>query len=332
MMKKTAVAFDIGESYIKIAQRKGSKIMVEAVQMPENLIRDGVIQMPNVLTDFLKNLKQEQKLPKGPCGIVVPDEVTVCRPITMPVMTEAQLEVNLPFEFSDYISNDPQRYVYDYAIQEIRHDEEGKPIEMELMGAVMSKEEVSGYVNIYKNAKMNLRTLIPEEIALGNIMRLALEEGRIEKDKEYCIINLGHRSTQVYIYKGDRQTVIRNLHVGNDQIDKVIAENKNVDEFLARTYKNNNYQQILEESFCQEAFGRVAIEIMKVINFYRFNNRETELEDVYFCGGGSNIEGLCATIADTVGMNAKNFMELMPNDVDKQCNPSGVFAIGVLMQ
>ena len=71
---------------------------------------------------------------------------------------------------------------------------------------------------------------------------------------------------------------------------------------------------------------------MKVINFYRFNNRETELEDVYFCGGGSNIEGLCATIADTVGMNAKNFMELMPNDVDKQCNPSGVFAIGVLMQ
>ena len=56
MMKKTAVAFDIGESYIKIAQRKGSKITVEAVQMPENLIRDGVIQMPNVLTDFLKTL------------------------------------------------------------------------------------------------------------------------------------------------------------------------------------------------------------------------------------------------------------------------------------
>lgn len=331
-MKKTAIAFDIGESYIKIAQRNGNKITVETVQMPENLIRDGVVQMPNVLTDFLKEVKQEHHLSAGPCGIVVPDEVTVCRPITMPAMTEAQLEVNLPFEFSDYISNDPQRYVYDYAVLDVKNDEEGKPIELELMGAVMSKEEVTGYVDMYKNAKMKLRTLIPEEIALGNIMRAALEEGRIEAGKEYCIICLGHRSTKVYIYRGDRQNVIRNLHIGNDQIDKVIAEHKNVDEFLARTYKNSNYQQILEEDFCQEAFGRVAIEIMKVINFYRFNNRETELEDIYFCGGGSNVSGLCETIAETVGMNCKNFMELMPKDVDKNANPSGVFAIGVLMQ
>jgi len=331
-MKKTAIAFDIGESYIKIAQRNGNKITVETVQMPENLIRDGVIQMPNVLTDFLKGLKQEHHLPAGPCGMVVPDEVTVCRSITMPAMTEAQLEVNLPFEFSDYISSDPQKYVYDYAVLDVKNDEEGKPVELELMGAVMSKEEVTNYVNIFKNAKMKLRTLIPEEISLGNIMRTALEEGRIEADKEYCIINLGHRSTQVYIYKGDKQDVIRNLHVGNDQIDKAIAEHKNIDEFLARTHKNSNYQQILEENFCQEAFGRVAIEIMKVINFYRFNNRNTELEDIYFCGGGSNMEGLCETIAETVGMNNRKFMELMPKEVDKNANPSGVFAIGVLLQ
>lgn len=331
-MKKTAIAFDIGESYIKIAQRIGNKITVETVQMPENLIRDGVIQMPNVLTDFLKGLKQEHQLSAGPCGMVVPDEVTVCRAITMPVMTEAQLEVNLPFEFSDYISNDPQKYVYDYAVLDIKNDEEGKPVEMELLGAVMSKEEVLNYVNIFKNAKMKMRTLIPEEVSLGNIMRKALEEGRIEADKEYCIVNLGHRSTQVYIFRGDRQNVLRNLHVGNDQIDKVIAENKNIDEFLARTHKNSNYQNVQSERFCQEAFGRVAIEIMKVINFYRFNNRETELEDIYFCGGGSNMEGLCETIAETVGMNGKKFMELMPREVDKDANPSGVFAIGVLLQ
>ena len=36
-MKKTAIAFDIGESYIKIAKRDGDKITVEVVQMPENL-------------------------------------------------------------------------------------------------------------------------------------------------------------------------------------------------------------------------------------------------------------------------------------------------------
>ena len=331
-MKKKAIAFDIGESYIKIAQHVGDKITVETVQMPENLIRDGVVQMPNALTDFLRGLKQEHKLPSVPCGMVVPDEVTICRTLTMPVMTEAQLEVNLPFEFSDYISSDPQKYVYDYAVLDVKNNEEGEPAEMELVGAVMSKEEVTNYVNIFQNAKMKLRTLIPEEISLGNIMRRALEDGKIEAEKEYCIVNLGHSSTQVYIFKGDRQNVLRNLHVGNNQIDAAIAENKNIDEFLARTYKNSNYQGILEERFCQEVFGRVAIEIMKVINFYRFNNRDTELDEIYFCGGGSNIEALCDTIAETVGMNRKNFMELMPEEVDKDANLGGVFAIGVLMQ
>ena len=170
-MKKTAIAFDIGESYVKIAQRNGDKITVEDIQMPENLVRDGIVQMPHVLTDFLKELKKEHHLPSGPCGIVVPDEVTVCRSFTMPVMTEAQLEVNLPFEFSDYISSEPQKYVYDYIVLDVKKDEEGKPVEMDLMGAVMSKEEVLNYVNIFRNAKMKLTTLIPEEIALGNIMR-----------------------------------------------------------------------------------------------------------------------------------------------------------------
>ena len=55
-------------------------------------------------------------------------------------------------------------------------------------------------------------------------------------------------------------------------------------------------------------------------------------DKLVICGGGSNIANLCETIAETVGMNCKNFMELMPKDVDKNANPSGVFAIGVLMQ
>lgn len=39
-MKKTVVAFDIGESYLKIAQQTKNGISVHTVQMPENLIKD----------------------------------------------------------------------------------------------------------------------------------------------------------------------------------------------------------------------------------------------------------------------------------------------------
>lgn len=332
VMAKKKLAFDIGESYIKIAVKDGTDIQIHTIQMPQNLMKDGMVQMPHMLTDFLKEVKKEHGLKKGECGLVLPDEVTVCRSITLPAMTEKQLEVNLPFEFSDYISSDPQKYVYDYALQEMKCDENGKPEEMVIKGAVVSKEVVSSYIQIFKDAGLKLRTLIPQEIALGNIMEMALAEHKIEAEKEYCIVNLGHCSTEVYIFKGNKQVVLRNISIGNCAIDRVISENEHVDEYVARTYKNNNYHDVLEQDYCREAFGRVAVEIMKVINFYRFSNRDTTLDEIYFMGGGSNIKALCETIAETNDMQCRYVSDLVPVNIDKDANLAGVLALGVLLQ
>lgn len=331
-MKKTVVAFDIGESYLKITQQTKNGISIQAVQMPENLMSEGIVQMPHMLSDFLKDVKKQYNLPSGICGMVVPDELTVCRSVVLPAMTEAQLEVNLPFEFSDYISGEPQKYVYDYALNEMIYDEDGKPVEMHLTGAVMSKESVSSYVHIFADAGFKLRTLIPQEIAVANIMKQGIADGRIQADKEYCIINLGHRSTQIYVFHGDKQLVYRNIHVGGSSIDQVIAENENVDVFVARTRKNTNFNNVLETESVRETYARIAVEVRKVINFYRFNNRESMLEDVYFAGGCSNITELCDTIAEINDLQQKPMTDILPSSVGADTDMMGAFAIGVLLQ
>ena len=331
-MKKINLTFDMGDSHIKIAKREKGKVVVHAVQMPENLIREGIVQVPHMVSDFLKDLRQQYKLPKGECGIVVPDELVVCRNLTLPAMTVDQLKVNLPFEFTDYISDEPQKYVYDYALKEMIYDEEGNPLEMNLTGAVMSKESVDIYVNMFRNAGFGLRTILPQEIAMTNVMRNAVESGRISAEKEYCIINLGHRTTQVFVFKGEMLSVLRNIHLGSGAIDKVIAEHETVDEFVARTYKNQNYKGVLEKDYVREQYGRISLEIRKVINFYRYNNRTSELNDIYFVGGGSNLKGLCETIAENNELNYKSMMDLLPPEVEDGIDLSGICAIGVMLQ
>ena len=331
-MSKTVLGFDIGESNLKIAYKGNHGVTIHSIPMPDNLVQDGIIQMPHLMSDFLKGVKKEYGLPKGQCGIVVPEELVVCRSLTLPAMTEKQLEVNLPFEFSDYISGEPQKYVYDYAMQEMICNDEGEPVEMRLTGAVMSKESVLSYVDIFKNAGFVLRTLIPQEIALTNIMKEAVEEGRVEADKEYCIVNLGHRGTQVYIFKGGELTVFRNLHIGGKLVDEAIAEHRNVDVYVARNYKNKNYNGVLESEAVQEAFGRIAVEVRKVINFYRFNNRESTLECMYFMGGGSNIPALCDNIAEINDLKKNAMSELLPSYVSAEADMIGGFALGVLLQ
>ena len=71
-MKKLNLSFDMGDNYIKIAKREKGKITVHSVQMPENLIKEGLIQVPHMVSDFLKDLQREYRLPRIECGIVVP--------------------------------------------------------------------------------------------------------------------------------------------------------------------------------------------------------------------------------------------------------------------
>lgn len=331
-MKKISLSFDLGDSQIKIAKREKGKIVVHAIQMPENLVKEGAIQVPHMVSDFLKEIKEKYRLPKADCGVVVPDEVVVCRHLTLPAMTEEQLKVNLPFEFMDYISDEPQKYVYDYAIQDMVYDEANNPKEMSLVAAVMSKETIDTYASIFNNAGFKLHTIIPQEIAMTNVMRNAVETGSAKNDKEYCIINLGHRMTQVYVFKGEELNVLRNIHYGTNLIDKAIAEHENIDEYLARTHKNKNFNNVLSEQYCHDVFGRIALEVMKVINFYRYSNRESALQDIYFVGGGSNITDLCMSISDITELNGRSMLELLSNDVDKRADLSGINAIGVMMQ
>lgn len=331
-MKKINLTFDMGDSHIKIAKREKGKIIVHAIQMPENLIKEGLIQVPHMVSDFLKDLRLEYNLPKVECGMVVPDELVVCRNLTMPAMTIDQLKVNLPFEFTDYISDEPQKYVYDYAVKDLIYEEDGSLKEMNLTGVVMSKEAVDTYVNIFKNAGFSLRTIIPQEIAMTNVMRHAVEMGRIDAEKEYCIVNLGHRTTQVFVFHGEKLIVLRNIHLGSSVIDKVIAEHKNIDEFMARAYKNQNYKDILDEAYVREQYSRISLEIRKVINFYRFNNRSSELQDVYFIGGGSNLKGLPETISEMNELTYKSMRDLLPAEAEEKIDLSGLCALGVMLQ
>lgn len=331
-MSKTMITFDIGDTYMKIAKKDKDKYTVYTKQMPEDLVKDGIVQLPHMLTEMIKEVRKEFKLPKCECGLVVPDELVVCRKLTLPAMTEKQLGVNLPFEFSDFISGKPNSYVYDYAMQEMIYDESGAPKEMILTGAVMSKESVAKYMEIFRGTGFKLRTLIPQEVAVTNLMKNALREEKISAKKEYCIVNLGHRSTQVYIFKGDNLIVLRKIYMGGADVDKAIAANEIVDEFLARTHKNTNFNNVLDKEYCKEVFGSIAVEVMKVINFYKFNNRESALEDIFFCGGQSHIWALCDNIAEINEFDNQPTERILPKSTEKNTDVSGAIAIGCLLQ
>lgn len=75
--------------------------------------------------------------------------------------------------------------------------------------------------------------------------------------------------------------------------------------------KQSNFNGVLETDYAREFYSRLAVEIMKAVNFYHYNNRDRELKELYLCGGGAAIMALRETVADTVNLTVRGGEELL---------------------
>ena len=150
-------------------------------------------------------------------------------------------------------------------------------------------------------------------------------------EKEYCILDLGYRSIRMYMFSGDRHVATRVLEIGLSSLDDVIAEAYNVDVHLAHTYLLTNYEDCQNKEYCLNAYGNITVELMRALNFYRFSNPDSHLEDIWICGGGAVIRALRQSIADTMDLRIHEAGELIPGGAVVENDYALLQAIGIAL-
>ena len=83
-------------------------------RIPENLVHDGELPSPETMARFLKTLRSQEHIRERNCALVLSSTQGFFRHVTLPAMTVSELELNLPYEFRDFISDNPDDYIYDY--------------------------------------------------------------------------------------------------------------------------------------------------------------------------------------------------------------------------
>ncbi|HCU07401.1 MAG TPA: hypothetical protein DF480_00255, partial [Clostridiales bacterium] len=204
---------------------------------------------------------------------------------------------------------------------------------MDIMAAVVRKEVARRYARILNRAGYRLRTFIPEELAYGNLIRYYGKRHPEEAEKDYCIIDLGHESTRVHLFRGDTIEVTRVIETGGKDVDTAIAQALGIDPYEARMMKHENKDDVLNLPECVAVYSAIAVEIMRAINFYGFNYPETNLEKAYLCGGGSKVGMLIRQIRENISPELDGIVQLMPesarNIVDPFLYP---VAVGLTLQ
>ena len=331
-MPGSYIGIDFGNDSCKMAVREGGRIRIVAGHLPDNLMSEGAVVSPQTLSEFIRDMKREKSVGGRDCVIALDEQILFYRHISMPAMTEAELKLNLPFEFRDFIEGDPQSYTYDYMVDHMVKNEEGTIEGMELYAAAIETETVNERAEILKRAGFRLRQAVPSPVALTSVLRRYHAEHPEHVEDSIAIVDLGYTGVQATFFHGSAYQSSKHIDMGCREIDSAIAFLKNIDPHVASTYKHSNYENVLNDESCVSIYEQLCVEVTKVINFYNFSNREYDLAHIYLMGGGGAIKPLEDAIRESFDIEVDGIEMLFPREAqDAEDIRTGALAYAAML-
>ncbi len=339
MAKKTILGVDIGYDRLKLALVSGGRVLKTAsAAMPNNLMKEGHVTSPEAMADLIKNTMKEAGIHASLGAYVLPGELAYVKNVEMPVMTIEQLLFNLPFEFNDYVTGEVKDYVFDYAVipkkEEEHTDEDGEDPPsagvMELMAVGTLRSNVEEAQDVLHKAGLKLVKVAPPLCAYISVIRSLMQTGA-ELPEEFGILDLGYGSIRMYMFRGDVYMATRVLESGLSSLDEALADEMGVETHLAHTYIMNNFDNSQRKEVCTFAYERIAVELNRALNFYSFSNPESNLSDMWVCGGGAANLPMYEIIDEMMDIELHTAEDLLPGGENiEECN-SFIQAIGIAM-
>lgn len=303
------IGIEIGSESLKMAEYTGRRIRKLAVErMPQNMVRDGRPTDPNAMTAFIREVRRAYGIRGGDCALVLPPSSVITSRLSLPPMGETEVMNTLPFEFRDYITGNASDWLFDFVVDGTEKSEGGKVVKMDIFAAAAPAALMEDYYTILRKAGFALKTAIPPEMAWINLIR-----GRKELPRELCILDLGHRHTNLYIFADGRYVSGKVMDLGGEQLDEIVASIMKCDIHTARIHQDENTDNVLSSDAVLEALNRTAVDVMRTVSFYNYDGPDRDLHDIYLCGGGAFVAGMRNAILKSTDMQIHNMGVFLPN-------------------
>lgn len=212
-------------------------------------------------------------------------------------------------------------------------NEQPQAQELKLFACATLKETIAQYRGMFHRAGFKLKIAIPEEAAYAAILRARIESGAQQATgTDTCFVDIGFNAIRMLFYQGDSFYSRRIINLGTKDVVLAIADARNVDAHMAYEYLRSNYEDVVNAPAALDLYQRMAVEIMKAINFYNYNNREQMLERIYLCGGGAGIVPLQTAIDNHIEAHIRSAEELLPEKAQVENPLLFIKALGCALQ
>ena len=333
-MSKKILGMEIGSFCIKLADCAATDDeRIYVANVPDNLVQGNRIVSWDAMAEFIRETIKTNNISAKNVALAIPKDQVFCKRVVMPLMTKDQLNINLPFEFHDYLSDDKDKYVFDYSVAKISSETEEASAEMDILAVAAEKELMENYKTMLHRAGLKPHIIAPEFSAFRNIIKAFDERQDTKGVQDYVIVDIGHNSIKLHFFDKGEYEITRVMEMGVREIDEYIAGAMDLDIHTANMYKEADKDGVLESPECAEIYNRIAVEVMRVMNFYNFNHSENNIEALYCCGGGAMISGLLNAIRENTDMDVLKICQLFETEYEDDAFVlEGALALGIALE
>ena len=320
------VGLDIGSSAVKAVELKpvGKSYRVAAFGMqpvPPDAIVDGAIIDAGAVAGAIRRIFEGHKAfkAKDVCASLSGNAVIV-KKITLPVMTETELNESIYWEAEQYIPFDIQDVNLDYQILDPGTGPESRG-SMDVLLVAAKKEKIGDYTSVIAQAGRTPIIVDVDAFALQNAYEInyGLEFGRV-----VVLLNAGASAININIVQGDQSVFTRDISMGGNAYTEAVQKELDLPFDLAEQVKKGipidgaTFEEA--QPVLRAVTENVLLEIQKTFDFFKATASSDQIDRIMLSGGASRVDGFREMLQErfnapveefdpfrTVGWDAKKF-------------------------
>ena len=250
--------------------------------------------------------------------MTLPDVECVFKQKEAGSVSERELEMSLPYEFSDYIAAGSEgNYLYDYQVLPAKKGEAAR-----LLCVAAQRKAIALCADIATDAKLSLTRLAPETVALGDL----IESGNLH-GKLVCIIDVGAEAVLVRIYRGVECLASHEIMGGILPIKEAL-QTLNLSFFDGTAEER---AAVFNQSVCRQTVESLNTNILSALAYFLERRILIPYTPIFLMGEGALVPALRESLSRGVGAECVNISALIPGQIDEEHAAVLAPAIGAAM-
>lgn len=299
---KNLVGVDIGSASIKVCQVKETRrgfglVRLGYVPLAPQVIVDGQVMDSGAVVEALQQVFSQAKIRQRECAVSVSGQSVIIRKITVPLMTQAELDEQIQWEAEQHIPFDIKDVHVDYQVLRKRADAS----QMDLLLVAAKRDRIEDYAELARRAKLKPLVCDIDSFTVQNMFEYSRG---LPQDQTIALINVGASVSSLNIIANGIHAFPREIANGGNAITEEIQKQLGIPYEQAEAYKCGGVadpsqagmipQEVVQ--IIEAVTDSVAAEIQRSLDFYLATSGEGEISRIYVTGGTANLAALARAI------------------------------------